>query len=114
MGSLADLAAGAAANGPAMALVSRLCKGREQVVALPMFSSFSVLGGIGAALLPDFLCRAHIRSGQLVEVLPGWGPAPAICHAMYPARRAMVPAVRALIDFLANNLNGAEPLALDF
>lgn len=76
--------------------------------------SFSVIGGIGAALLPDFLCRAQLRSGQLVEVLPGWGPAPAICHAMYPARRAMVPAVRALIDFLANNLNGAEPLALDF
>jgi hypothetical protein len=28
---------------------------------------------------------------------------------MFPARRALVPAVRRLIDFLAENLDGAEP-----
>ena len=70
---------------------------------------FSVLGGTGASVLPDYMCRPQIRSGQLVEVLPGWGPAPGICHAMFPARRALVPAVRKLIDFLAENLDGAEP-----
>ena len=76
--------------------------------------SFSTIGGIGAAVLPDFMCRPQLRSGQLVEVLPGWGSVPGICHAMFPARRAMVPAVRALIDFLAENLEGAEPHTLDF
>ena len=76
--------------------------------------SFSVVGGIGAAVLPDFMCRPQIRSGQLIEVLPGWGPPPGVCHAMYPARRALVPAVRALIDFLAENLDGAEPHTLVF
>ena len=42
-------------------------------------------------------------------MLPGWGPPPGIFHAMFPARRALVPAVRRLIDFLADNLDGDEP-----
>ncbi|GBF99705.1 MFS transporter [Raphidocelis subcapitata] len=46
-----SLAMGAAANGPATALVSRLCKGPEQVVALPLFSSFAVLGGVAGPLM---------------------------------------------------------------
>lgn len=50
-----SLAIGAAANGPAMALVARLCKGSEQVVALPFFSSFSVVGGILGPLLTGAL-----------------------------------------------------------
>jgi hypothetical protein len=31
---------------------------------------------------------------------------------MYPPRRALVPAVRLLIDFFAEHLNGDEPHAL--
>jgi hypothetical protein len=46
-----SLALGAAANGPATALVARLCKGPEQVVALPVFSSFAVLGGVAGPLM---------------------------------------------------------------
>lgn len=73
---------------------------------------FAVVQGTGASVLPDYMCRAEINAGQLVEVLPGWGPAPGISHAMFPARRALVPAVRRLIDFLAQHLDGAEPHAL--
>jgi DNA-binding transcriptional LysR family regulator len=69
---------------------------------------FAVVGGIGASVLPDYMCSPYIRSGELVELLPGWGPPPGICHAMFPARRALVPAVRKLIDFLTENLDGAE------
>lgn len=68
----------------------------------------AVVGGTGASVLPDYMCSPYIRSGKLVELLPGWGPQPGICHAMFPARRALVPAVRKLIDFLAENLDGAE------
>lgn len=64
----------------------------------------AAVAGTGAALLPDYLCRAGLQAGRLVEVLPGWGPPPAIVHVVFPARRARVPAVRALIDFLAENL----------
>jgi hypothetical protein len=56
-----SLAFGAAANGPAMALVARLCKGREQVVALPMFSSLSVIGGIVGPLLTGVLMSRLVR-----------------------------------------------------
>jgi DNA-binding transcriptional LysR family regulator len=72
----------------------------------------AILQGVGAGMLPDYMCRAEIVSGQLVEVLPGWGPPPGIVHAMYPPRRALVPAVRALIDFLAEHLDGDEPHVL--
>ncbi|SFN11956.1 LysR family transcriptional regulator [Variovorax sp. OV329] len=70
---------------------------------------FAVLAGTGAGVLPDYMCREHIRNGLLVEVLPGWGPRPGICHAVFPQRRALVPAVRKLIDFLAENMTGVEP-----
>ena len=69
---------------------------------------FAVLAGTGAGVLPDYLVRADIRGGRLVEVLPGWGPAPGICHAVFPQRRALVPAVRQLIDFLAEHMSGSQ------
>ncbi|MDM0047221.1 LysR family transcriptional regulator [Variovorax dokdonensis] len=70
---------------------------------------FAVLDGIGASMLPDYMCRKELRNGLLVEVLPGWAPPPGIAHAMFQARRGMVPAVRKFIDFLAENLDGDEP-----
>ncbi|MGI4777242.1 MAG: LysR family transcriptional regulator [Janthinobacterium lividum] len=68
----------------------------------------AILQGVGAGMLPDYMCRAELGSGELVEVLPGWGPPPAIVHAVYPPRRALVPAVRQLIEFLATELRGDE------
>jgi len=69
----------------------------------------AILQGVGAGMLPDYMCRAELKAGDLVEVMPGWGPPPGIVHAMYPPRRALVPAVRALIDFLAEQLDGDAP-----
>ncbi len=65
---------------------------------------FAVVQGTGAAMLPDYMCRAHLKAGRLVELLPGWGPPPGITHAMFPARRARYPAVRHLLDFLSEHL----------
>ena len=65
---------------------------------------FAVIQGTGAAMLPDYMCRAHLKAGRLVEILPGWGPPPGITHAMFPARRALFPPVRRLLDFLSENL----------
>jgi DNA-binding transcriptional LysR family regulator len=72
----------------------------------------AAVAGTGAALLPDYLCRADLHAGRLVEVLPGWGPPRGITHAVFPARRALVPAVRRLIDFRAENLGGDGPREL--
>ena len=72
---------------------------------------FAVLGGIGMCFMPDYMCEDDLRSGRLVEVLPGWNPTPGIFHAVYPTRRGMVPAVRAFLDFLGQSI-GAEGLPL--
>lgn len=70
---------------------------------------FALVQGVGAGMLPDYMCRRELKAAELVEVLPGWGPPMGIVHAVFPARRALVPAVRRLIDFLAENLAGDEP-----
>lgn len=72
---------------------------------------FAVLGGIGMCFMPDYMCEEYLRSGRMVEVLPGWNPTPGIFHAVYPTRRGMVPAVRAFLDFLGKSI-GAEGLPL--
>jgi DNA-binding transcriptional LysR family regulator len=69
---------------------------------------YGALGGVGASLLPDYMCRAEIEAGRLSRVLPGWGPSPVVAHMVFPARRALVPAVRRLIDFLVEHLQNEE------
>ncbi|WP_208509014.1 LysR substrate-binding domain-containing protein, partial [Variovorax paradoxus] len=65
---------------------------------------YAVLGGVGATLLPDYMCRADLNEGRLTRVLCDWGPTPVVAHMVFPARRALVPAVRRLIDFLVEHL----------
>jgi len=64
--------------------------------------------GVGATLLPDYMCHADIEAGRLVRLLPGWGPPPVVGHMVFPARRALVPAVRQLIDFLMEHLQSND------
>ena len=59
--------------------------------------------------LADLLVRLQRELFVVGAQLPGWGPAPGITHMMFPARRALVPAVRRLIDFLVENLDSDEP-----
>jgi len=65
---------------------------------------FAVVEGVGASMLPDYMCKEDLEAGRLVEVLPGWGPPAGILHAVFPSRRALVPAIRKLIDFLAEHI----------
>jgi DNA-binding transcriptional LysR family regulator len=72
-------------------------------------SDFSVLEratieGIGLALLPDMIVERGFRSGFLTPVLPEWTSAESTVHAVFTSRHGMLPAVRALIDHLAENL----------
>jgi len=60
----------------------------------------AVTGGIGACLLPDYMCSDELRAQALVPVLPGWAPRPGIVHAVFPSRRGLIPAVRRFLDFL--------------
>jgi DNA-binding transcriptional LysR family regulator len=62
----------------------------------------AALQGIGIAWVPEQSCIAELRGGKLRVVLPEWGLPQGILHIVYPSRRGMLPAVRALVDFLAD------------
>lgn len=82
-----------------------------QVRPKPRFISDSMvalrqaaIAGLGFAQIPRSASFREIEAGTLVELLPDWAPAPGIAYAVYPSRRGASPAVRHLIDFLAERL----------
>ncbi|NYT37080.1 LysR family transcriptional regulator [Allopusillimonas soli] len=78
---------------------------RPRLVADDMLTlKYAILGGVGAGLLPDYMCVDEIAQGRLVQPLPQWSTAPGIVHAVFSSRRGMVPAVRAFLDFLGERL----------
>lgn len=60
--------------------------------------------GLGVALLPTHVCRPSFDSGELVQVLPDWHTPYGTIQAVFSSRKGLVPAVRALIDFLAEEV----------
>ena len=54
----------------------------------------------GIALLPTYLVNDYLTSGALKIVLAEWQPPWMTIYALYPSRRHLSPAVRALLDFL--------------
>ena len=67
-----------------------------------------VLAGVGIAHLPRVAVRDDLASGRLVEMLPGWHPRSGIVHAIFPSRRGLLPSVRSLIDFLAEEFDSSD------
>ncbi|MDE1906475.1 MAG: LysR family transcriptional regulator [Rhodospirillales bacterium] len=61
----------------------------------------AAVAGMGVALLPDHICREHLRTGQLARAFPGWGGPMGVVHIVFTTRRGLPPAVRAFIDYLA-------------
>lgn len=66
----------------------------------------AAIEGLGVALLPDHICREALLEGRLVRVLPAWRGQQGIVHLVFTTRRGLPPAVRALIDHLAENFPG--------
>lgn len=54
----------------------------------------------GISLQPSYLAGPLLRDGRLQQVLPDWQPPAMTIYALYPSRRHLSPAVRALLDFL--------------
>ena len=61
----------------------------------------AALAGGGVALQPTYLANPHLANGSLMRVLPDWQPPDMAIHALYPSRKHLSPAVRALLDYLA-------------
>ena len=64
--------------------------------------------GRGVTLLPTMATLDARRKGELVQVLPRLRSIDGLLHIIYPSRLGMMPAVRALLDFLADRLNSPD------
>ncbi len=61
----------------------------------------TAIAGEGVVLLPPMLTQKALDSGELARVLPDWAATREVIHAVFPSRRGLVPAVRAMLDHLA-------------
>ncbi len=68
----------------------------------------AALAGVGCAALPRLMAHGPLARGELQELLPGWAPPPGVVQAALASRQGMRPALRQLLDALAN---GFEQLA---
>jgi DNA-binding transcriptional LysR family regulator len=59
--------------------------------------------GLGVALLPAEIVEDDIRAKRLVRVLPDWHSEEVAVHLVFATNRGIVPAVRVLIDYLAEH-----------
>lgn len=64
--------------------------------------------GVGVVQLPMMMVVEQLQDGSLMRVLPGWEPRAELIHAVFPSRRGMLPAVRALLDHLARGFSEIE------
>lgn len=60
--------------------------------------------GLGITCLPTSVCRKALAAERLVRVLPEWTAGSIETTILMPHRRGQLPAVRAVVDFLAEQL----------
>lgn len=60
----------------------------------------AAMAGGGVAMLPTYLVNPVVSTGALRVVLPAWQVPAVAIYALYPSRRNLSPAVRALLDYL--------------
>ena len=65
----------------------------------------AALAGGGVALQPTYLANPCVADGRLQVVLPDWKLPDMAIYALYPSRKHLQPAVRALLDFLAQRFS---------
>ncbi|MBX5165815.1 MULTISPECIES: LysR substrate-binding domain-containing protein [unclassified Rhizobium] len=62
--------------------------------------------GLGITCLPTSVCRKALATMRLVRLLPDWTAGSIETTILMPHRRGQLPAVRAVVDFLAERLAG--------
>lgn len=65
----------------------------------------AVRDGLGVALLPDWLVKDELASGELVRVLPRWKAKDLPIHVVYAGQRVLPIRVSAFIDFAVRYLS---------
>ena len=61
----------------------------------------AAMAGVGVVQLPTMLIVEPVANGSLLSLMEQWRPQREIIHAVFPSRRGLLPAVRLLIDHLA-------------
>lgn len=59
-----------------------------------------IKAGLGIGIVPDFVCREAIESGEVVEVLPRISRPLLTLYALYPARQFVPPKLKYCIEFM--------------
>jgi DNA-binding transcriptional LysR family regulator len=68
----------------------------------------AALAGAGIAYGPTFVFGDHLRSGELVALLPAYRSTELVVQAVYPSVRRIPLKVRRFVDYLADAF-GDEP-----
>jgi len=68
----------------------------------------AALASVGVVQLPTLMVCSQLEDGTLVRLLPDWPPRREIIHAVFPTRRGLLPSVRTLIDYLAQQFDALE------
>jgi len=68
----------------------------------------AVLAGLGVSQVAAFGAAAHLRSGELVEVLPEWTRPAIPLHIVYPPNRHLSAKVRAFVEWVVELFEGSE------
>ncbi|UTH73887.1 LysR substrate-binding domain-containing protein [Chromobacterium sp. IIBBL 290-4] len=71
----------------------------------------AAIDGVGIAALPANVCHQALQDGRLRRILPQYGFPWGILHAAFPSRRGLSPAVRAFLDFIAEELISEDAAA---
>jgi DNA-binding transcriptional LysR family regulator len=59
---------------------------------------------LGLTALPAYICREEVDRGSLVRVLPEWTAGQSTLTALLPENRGVLPATRALLEYLVEGL----------
>ena len=57
--------------------------------------------GVGMVQLPLLMVQEDLAANRLIRLLPDWAPRREVIHVVFPSRRGLLPAVRALVDHLS-------------
>lgn len=100
----------------------RLAAPSGEVLTVPIRGKFQIdnvdcilqaaLQGHGIAILPTYLCGAELARGELVQVLPDYGPMPTFgrhVYACYPASRVQLPKLRVVLQALEDYFGPVPP-----
>lgn len=68
----------------------------------------ATLAGGGASVLPDFLADQHVRTRELVNLLPEWSLPAGGIFVVYPALRFRPPKVRAFTSMLTEQIHSDQ------